>query len=99
MMTATATSKTIRILKDLFPEIKNWVDMLNSPARENVTLVVPPPDILSSNLETLLEPFMRFSRDEGKRFLVLVRGLYLKKWDKIFYFQIFTPLFGTKHLY
>ena len=79
MMTATATSKTMRILKSQFPEIKKWINILNSPARKNITIIVPPPKILSSSVDTLLEPFMRLSRDEGKYILKLVRGKYFAR--------------------
>ena len=74
MMTATATSKTVSVLKERFPEIRKWTNITTSPARDNVTLVVPPPRILPSNLENMLEPFMLLSRDEGKSLLILVRG-------------------------
>ena len=76
MMTATATSKTIQILKEQFPEVKKWTNILNSPLRENVTLIVPPPSILPSRIEALLEPFMKLIKEYGKVFLVLVRGKF-----------------------
>ena len=75
MMTATATTKTLRVLKEQFPEITKWRTILNSPLRENVTLVVPPPEILSSKVEILLEPFIKEIKENRKRFLILVRGM------------------------
>ena len=74
MMTATATEKTLRILKDQFPEINKWRTILNSPLRENVTIVVPPPEMLSSKVENLLEPFLNDIILNKKVYLVLVRG-------------------------
>ena len=43
MMTATATKITMRILKEQFPEVKKWRNILNSPMRSNVAIIVPPP--------------------------------------------------------
>ena len=76
MMTATATAKTLRLLKDQFPEISKWKTILNSSLRENVTQVVPPPEILPSNLENLLEPFLHDIKRNKKSYLVLIRGSY-----------------------
>ena len=74
MMTATATSKTIRILKNQLPEITKWKNLLSSPMRNNVVMVVPPPEILSSKVEVLLEPFIKEMKN-NKCFLVIVRGI------------------------
>jgi hypothetical protein len=75
MMTATATSKTLRVLKEQFPEIRKWTTILHSPMRENVTMVVPLPDVLATKVEILLEPFIKEIKDNRKRFLILVRGM------------------------
>ena len=58
MMTATATPSTIRILQNQLPEINTWRTILSPPLRENVTLVVPPPEILSTDINGLLDPFI-----------------------------------------
>ena len=58
MMTATATKKTLRILQDQFPEVTKWKNILNLPIRKNVTLVVPPTEIVSSRFEDTLAPFI-----------------------------------------
>jgi len=73
MMTATATSKTMRILKDQFPEIKSWTNILTSPARDNVTLLVPPPKILSTNIELMLDPFMKLGNNQFTRVLKKIK--------------------------
>ena len=58
LMTAKATSKSIRLLTDQLPEIRKWNMILNSPMREGVTIIVPPSEILSSKFEVSLEPFI-----------------------------------------
>ena len=75
MMTATATMRTLRVLKEQFPEIRKWTTVLHSPMRENVTMVVPPPDVLSPKVEILLDPFIKEIKENRKRFLILVRGM------------------------
>ena len=75
LMTATATSKTIRLLMDQMPEITNWKLMFNSPFCENVTILVPPPESLSAKFEVVLEPFISRMRLEKEVFLILVRGI------------------------
>ena len=74
LMTATASSSTVRILKSQFPEIKGWHMIMNAPLRDNVTLVIPPRDIISGDLETSLAPFIEDIKD-GKTYLVIVRGI------------------------
>ena len=74
MMTATATPATQRILQNQFPEIHNWRNLLSSPLRENVVVVVPPPEMISSKLEIMLAPFVKDMVDNGRVYLVLVRG-------------------------
>ena len=74
-MTATATSRTVRILMDQLPEIKKWNLILNSPWRENATIVVPPPEILSPKFEVALEPFIVRMKELQEVYLILVRGI------------------------
>ena len=74
LMTATATKKTIRILQEQFPEISRWKLMLNTPIRDNVTIVVPPPHLISSKFEITLSPFITRMLSRGETYLVLVRG-------------------------
>ena len=76
LMTATATSKTIRLLMDQLPEIKKWNLILNSPFRPNVTILVPPPDILSPKFEVALEPFIVRIKLLKEVYLILVRGTF-----------------------
>ena len=73
-MTATATSSTIRHLLDQVPEIKNLEFILNSPIRDNVTIVVPPVDKIPSSFELLLEPFVKRMKQQKEVYLILVRG-------------------------
>ena len=91
MMTATATMRTLRVLKEQFPEIRKWTTVLHSPMRENVTMVVPPPDVLSPKVEILLDPFIKEIKENRKRFLILVRGMvglfkntYMFNWIQLF---------------
>ena len=74
LMTATATQKTLRILQDQFPEVSKWKMILSLPLRQNVTILVPPPSIISSKFEKTLAPFVSSMRNNNKVFLVLVRG-------------------------
>ena len=76
MMTATATRKTIRILKDQLPEISKWKMVLNLPIRNNVTILIPPVESISPKFETTLAPFIKTMKKEGKTFLILVRGKF-----------------------
>ena len=73
-MTATATSKTIRVLMDQLPERKNWEVILNNPMRDNVTIVVPTPDMISSKYEEALAPFIGRINKKRENYLILVRG-------------------------
>ena len=73
-MTATATSKTIRLLMAELPEIKDWKIILNSPIRENSTIVIPPPEIISSKFEVVLSPFIKRMNELGEVYLILIRG-------------------------
>ena len=77
LMTATATKKTMRVLTDQFPEISKWELILRPPARKNVTILVPPVDIISSKFETTLAPFIEDMKMENKTYLILVRGMSL----------------------
>ena len=74
LMTATATRKTIRIMQDQFPEVSKWKTVLNLSTRKNVTIVVPPPDLISSNFVTILIPFIKSMKEDGKTYLIIVRG-------------------------
>ena len=76
LLTATATQKTLRILKDQFPEVSKWKTILNLPVRKNVTIVVPPPEIVSTKFEKTLSPFVTSMKRSQETFLVLVRGTY-----------------------
>ena len=73
LMTATATSRTVRLLMDELPEVKKWNLILNSPLREGVTIVIPPTELLSTKFEVSLEPFIVRMR-QGEIYLILVRG-------------------------
>ena len=75
MMTATATKKTMRVLQDQFPEVSSWKLLLNLPLRENVTVLVPPPDIISPKYERTLAPFITSMKEEQKTYLIIVRGI------------------------
>ena len=75
MMTATATKKTMRILQDQFPEIQKWKTILNIPIRDNVTMLVPPPEAISAKFETTLAPFITSMKDDNQTYLILVRGM------------------------
>ena len=73
LMTATATSRTVRLLMDELPEVKKWNLILNSPLKEGVTIVIPPTELLSPKFEVSLEPFIVRMR-QGEIYLILVRG-------------------------
>ena len=75
MMTATATRKTIRILKDQLPEVSKWTTILKPPSRQNVTILVPPVEVISPKFEVTLAPFIKMMKKERKSFLVIVRGM------------------------
>ena len=75
LMTATASATTLRLLQNQFPEIRKWQNLLNPPLRDNVTLVIPPPKILSSSPDVLLAPFIA-DMNSGRVYLVIVRGKY-----------------------
>ena len=77
LMTATATSKTIRLLLDQMPEIRKWKMILNSPLREGISIMVPPPEILSPKFEVSLQPFVTRMKMHGEVYLILVRGIYI----------------------
>ena len=74
MMTATATPKTIRVLKNQLPEITKWRNLISPPLRRNVVTIVPPPEVLSSKVEVLLAPFIHDMRINQTPYLILVRG-------------------------
>ena len=74
LMTATATNKTMRVLQDQFPELTNWKHVLHLPFRKNVTLLVPPPEIVSPNFARTLLPFITSMKQDHKVYLIIVRG-------------------------
>ena len=80
LMTATATKKTLRVLKDQFPEVVKWKTILNLPARPNVTILVPPPELLSSKFEKTLVPFVELMRNKLETILIIVRGMMHRAW-------------------
>ena len=49
--------------------------MLSTPLRDNVVMLVPPPEKLSSKVEVLLEPFINDMRTNNTHYLILVRGI------------------------
>ena len=73
ILMTTATTRTVRILKNQFPEVNTWRTMLNLPYRENVTILVPPSEEIPSRFETILEPFISRMKDD-ETYLILVRG-------------------------
>ena len=74
MMTATSTPKTRRIIQAQLPEISKWVNLLSVPLRPNVTVLVPPPDSISSKVEVTLAPFIDDMKLNETTYLILVRG-------------------------
>ena len=74
LMTATATRTTIRLLLDQLPEIRKWKMILNSPVRAGISIIVPPPDILSPKFEVSLQPFILRMKKHGESYLIIVRG-------------------------
>ena len=75
LMTATATLKTRRMLLSQIPEVRKWKHLISPPIRDNVLLVIPPPEMLSSNLSILLTPFINDMIQNKVTYLVLVRGI------------------------
>ena len=74
LMTATATKKTMRVLQEQFPEVSKWSLLLNLPLRNNVTILVPPPQQIPSNFEATLAPFVKRMKENKETYLVIVRG-------------------------
>ena len=74
LMTATATNKTMRVLQDQFPEVSKWKHVLHLPLRKNVTILVPPPEIVSPSYARTLEPFVTSMKQDKKVYLIIVRG-------------------------
>ena len=74
LMTATATKRTMRVLQDQFPEVAKWKLILNMPLRKNVTILVPPPELLSASFEAILSPFLDRMKLMNETYLILVRG-------------------------
>ena len=75
LITATATKKTMRVLQDQFPEVSRWKMILHMPIRNNVTILIPPPEIISPKFERTLAPFINcMKQKKDETYLVLVRG-------------------------
>ena len=70
LQTATATSKTMRLLEAEFPEVSSWKKVLNVPYRSNISIIIPPSNTLSNNYQDILAPFV-------KRILDFDAGLHL----------------------
>ena len=75
LQTATASSKTIRLIEDEFPEISTWTKILNVPFRSNVSIIIPPSKCLPSNYRDTLAPFVTRIRDYGESHLFIVRSI------------------------
>ena len=75
MQTATASCKTVRTLQSEFPEIRSWLKILNVPYRPNISLIIPPPEIIPSRYQDLLDPFVKRIVEFGENHLILVRSI------------------------
>ena len=73
-MTATASKKTISILKEQFLEVSKWKTILNLPVHDNVTISTPPSNVISSDYMKILTPFIHRMIFENETYLILVRG-------------------------
>jgi hypothetical protein len=49
-------------------------NLLSPPLRKNVTLLVPPTEIINSKVEVALAPFVEDMKNNKKPYLILVRG-------------------------
>ena len=74
LMTATATAKTVRLLMDELPEVRKWKFIFNSPLREDITIVIPHPEVVSPKFEVSLQPFVARMKLNREIYLILVRG-------------------------
>jgi len=81
LMTATASKKTICILKEQFPEVSKWKTILNLPVRDNVTILTPPSNVISFDYVKIVTPFIHRMIFENETYLILVRGT-----DRLMYF-------------
>ena len=77
MMTATASPRTIRILKAQFSEVSNWKMLLSSPLRSNVTFLIPPSHTISNDFEVSLAPYIKDMKENKTTYLIIVRGKIL----------------------
>ena len=75
LQTATATSRTLRLLEAEFPEVIKWNKILNVPFRPNISIIVPPPAVLPSQYQDLLAPFVRRITDYQEPHLIIVRSI------------------------
>ena len=75
LLLMTATAQARRLLMDQLPEIRKLNFILHSPIREDITIVVPPPEAVSPRFEVALEPFVERMR-QRETYLILVRGKF-----------------------
>ena len=75
LQTATATSKTVRMLQEEFPEVSNWNKIVEVPFRQNISVIIPHPKNISSKFQVTLEPFITCIVDFGESHLILVRSI------------------------
>ena len=75
LQTATASMKTVSILKEEFPEVKKWKIVANVPFRASVSIIAPPPSAISSKFQDVLEPFIERIVDFDECYLILVRSI------------------------
>ena len=75
LQTATATSRSVQLLQEEFPEITRWKKIINNPFRSNITLIIPPPHTISSKYQNTLEPFIKRMLEFGENHLILVRSI------------------------
>ena len=75
LQTATATSKTMRLLEAEFPEVSSWKKVLNVPYRSNISIIIPPTNTLSNNYQDILAPFVKRILDFDESHLIIVRSI------------------------
>ena len=75
LQTATATCKTIRVLEEEFPEVKNWSRIIHLPYRQNISIIIPPPNLLPSRFQSILAPFVKRIIDFEEPHLIITRSI------------------------
>ena len=75
LQTATATCKTISVLEEEFPEVRNWSKIINLPYRSDISIIIPPPKLLPGNFQTILNPFIRRMIDFDEPHLIITRSI------------------------